>query len=130
MLTSFHCVIWCWSITNALRWEQHYPQNVSLKVAYKRELHVRTHFAMELTFRDFNTLSRAADIADAQSELMELTKHQSEQRTEGQWQSDAGVLAAMLVVIFVITVASLTQTLASDTFAYNGTTEQQVVVLN
>ena len=85
---------------------------------------------MELTFRDFNALSRAADIADAQRELMELTKHQSEQQTDGQWQADAGVLAVMLVVIFVIIVASLTQTLDSDTFAYNGTTEQQVVVLN
>jgi hypothetical protein len=85
---------------------------------------------MKLTFSDFHTLSRAADIADAQRELMELTKHQSEQRADGQWQADAGVLAAMLAVIFVIIVASLTQTLPSDSFAYNGTTEQHVVMLN
>jgi hypothetical protein len=61
---------------------------------------------------------------------MELTKDQLERQTDGQWQADAGVLAVMLVVIFVITVAPLTQALHSDTFAYIGTTGQHVVVLN
>jgi hypothetical protein len=74
---------------------------------------------MKLTSRDFHSLRQAADVADAQSELIELMKRQTQNPPDGQnWQSDAGVIAAALALIFGITLAAVTHDLDSETLAY------------
>jgi hypothetical protein len=84
---------------------------------------------MKLTSREFHSLRQAVKVADAQRELVELTKKRRPTNPQG-WQSDAGLIAAALGVIFVITLASLTQPSASDSYAYRGASEQQVVLLD
>jgi hypothetical protein len=83
---------------------------------------------MKLTSREFNNLRQAAKVADAQKQLVELTRRRPP-NPQG-WQSDAGMIAAALGVIFVITLASLTQVPSPDSYAYKGAPEQHVVLLN
>lgn len=84
---------------------------------------------MRLTSRDFHWLRQAADVADAQRELVEIMKR-SENRPHGQnRQADAGLIAAALALIFVITLAALTEAPEFETLAYNGEPRERVVSL-
>jgi hypothetical protein len=62
---------------------------------------------MKFTSRDFHTLRQAADVADAQRELVELIKRR--ENPADSWQGEAGIIGAALAVILVVTVAALTQ---------------------
>jgi hypothetical protein len=83
---------------------------------------------MKLTSREFHNLRQAVKVADAQRELVELTK-QRPTNPQG-WQSDAGMIAAALGLIFVITLAAVTQAPDSETFAYMGPPQQHIVSLD
>jgi hypothetical protein len=88
---------------------------------------------MKLTSRDFHSLRQAADVADAQTELVELMKHRSENPLGGQkWKTDDSlkVITAALALLFVITLASVIQGPNSETLADNGAQQQHVVAMD
>jgi hypothetical protein len=88
---------------------------------------------MKLTSRDFRSLRQAAHVADAQKELVELMKRQSENPLSGQkWETDDSlkVITAALALLFVITLASVIQAPNSETLADNGAQEQHVVSMD
>jgi hypothetical protein len=85
---------------------------------------------MKLTSRDFRSLRQAADVADAQKELVELLKRRSENSPSGpNWRVDAGVIAVALALILGITIASVTQGLDYESQVYEGAARQHVVAL-
>jgi hypothetical protein len=83
---------------------------------------------MKFTSRDYHTLRQAADVADAQRELVELIKRR--ENPPDSWQAEAGIIGAALAVILVVTVAALTQAPASGPLAYDEAPPQQVVSRN
>ena len=63
---------------------------------------------MRLSSSDWRTLRRAADIAEAQSELVELTKSRSgEFEQEETWMTNPAALVA-IAAVFVLSVLTLT----------------------
>jgi hypothetical protein len=81
---------------------------------------------MRFTSKDFRHLRQAAQIADAQRELM-LEPGLTDAQTG---QSQAGLIAAALALIAVVTLASLTQTPSSSSLAYQEVSEQNVAILD
>jgi hypothetical protein len=85
---------------------------------------------MKLTSRDFRSLRQAADVADAQKELVELLKRRSENSpSRPNWRGDAGVIAVALVLILGITIASVMQGPDYESQVYEGAARQHVVAL-
>jgi hypothetical protein len=65
---------------------------------------------MKISLLDFRTLRHAADVADAQRELVELMKERSDRATHGQnWATDPVIVltVAAIAVISMLTLSSL-----------------------
>jgi len=64
---------------------------------------------MKFSSTDFRTLRRAADVADAQRELVELAKRRSNKTPERQnWATDRAMIAAFAVIAVILSMLTLT----------------------
>jgi hypothetical protein len=80
---------------------------------------------MKFTSKDFRHLRQAAQIADAQRELMLEPR-----LTDAQKRQSQGLITALLALMAVFTLASLTQAPSSNSLAYQELPEQHVAILD
>jgi hypothetical protein len=64
---------------------------------------------MKLTSRDFRSLRQAANVADAQKELVELEKWRSDHVSDQQsWRDPAAIgVVSALAVVLIVTLSTL-----------------------